>query len=149
MTTSQGTTNLCESTVDKEIDFYTLKYMGSHARHLAHEALLKAFRESGLTRAVLAKRLKWDRSRVSRLINTPANITVETFGELLFAINGSSPDFQCKNLLDEKPSNYYISKMTKMHSSLSFRMGTGTATSETLKQTKTYKAFNSRVREDA
>lgn len=109
MTTSQTNMNLCEPIGEEPVDFYTLKYMASYARHLAHEALLDAFQSSGLTRAKLARRLNWDRSRVGRLLNTPANMTVETFGELLFAIDGTSPVFECKKLLQEKPSNYQVS----------------------------------------
>ncbi len=42
---------------------------------------------------------------MSKLLNTPANMTVETLGELLFAIDGSSPVFGCKKMLREPKRN--------------------------------------------
>ncbi|KKB81042.1 hypothetical protein VW35_02420 [Devosia soli] len=68
--------------------------MGANSRHLAHELIVAAFKKSGLTKAEVAKRLGWkDRSRISKLLNVPANITVETLGELLFVIDGSEPNY--------------------------------------------------------
>lgn len=107
MTTSLTSTGLTDPENDDQVDLYTLKYMASNARHLALECLRGAFDEAGITNATLSKRLNWDRSRISRLLNTPSNMTMETLGEMLFAIDGSAPVFTCNKPLDEKPSNSY------------------------------------------
>lgn len=94
MPTYQTNTPLSEPRECKPIDPFDLHYMGAMSRHLAHELVVSAFKKSGLSKADLARRLGWrDRSRITKLLNTPANITVETFGELLFAIDGSSPSY--------------------------------------------------------
>lgn len=107
MTTSQTDTTLYEPTEGgAPIDPATKMYFAGLARHLAHEFLLEVFERSNLSRSDLASRLSYDPSRVSRLLNTPSNITIETFGEMLFAIDGSSPRFEQEWLLREPVRNY-------------------------------------------
>lgn len=103
--TSQTNTDLFEPQDGQEVDFSTLKYMAALSRHLAHEAVLEAFLQSGMTKSELATRLGYDKSRLSRLLNTPANVTVETLGELLFAIDGSAPVYGRKKVLQEPKRN--------------------------------------------
>lgn len=94
MPTSQTDTRLSEPVGNGPINRFDLHYMGANSRHLAHELVLAAFKKSGLSKADLARRLGWrDRSRVTKLLNTPANVTVETLGDLLFAIDGSAPAY--------------------------------------------------------
>jgi hypothetical protein len=88
MTTSQAAIASSEDWVETPIDRFRLHYMGAAARHAAHECVQVAFEKSGISKADLAARLGWDASRVGRLLNTPANITIETLGELLYAIDG-------------------------------------------------------------
>lgn len=88
------------------MDLFALRYAGANARHVAHNCVVEAFERSGLTKAQLAQRLGCDPSRVGRMLNTPANITVSTMGELLFAIDGSMPTITCSNHLQERPRNY-------------------------------------------
>lgn len=91
MRTFQEASKLSEPHGDEEIDRFNLSYMAGLARDRVHQMLLSAFIESGLTKSQLAKRLGMDRSRLSRIINTSSNITVETLGEVMFAIDGSCP----------------------------------------------------------
>jgi hypothetical protein len=91
MRTFQEASALSEPQGDKPIDRFTLAYMAGLARDRIHEMVLSAFIESGLTKADLARRLDWDKSRVSKVINTSNNMTLETLGEVMFAIDGSCP----------------------------------------------------------
>lgn len=91
MRTFQAVSPLSEPKGDEEIDRFTLSYMGGLARDRIHQLVLSAFIESGLTKSQLAKRMGKDKSRVSKILNTSSNLTAETFGEVLFAIEGSCP----------------------------------------------------------
>lgn len=91
MRTFQEASALSEPQGDEPIDQFTLAYMAGLARDRIHQLLLVAFEESGLTKAQLARRLDWDKSRVSKVLNTSSNLTAETLGEVLFAIDGSCP----------------------------------------------------------
>jgi hypothetical protein len=91
MRTFQGASALSEPQGDEPIDRFTLSYMAGLARDRIHEMVLSAFVESGMTKAALARRLEWDKSRVSKVINTSNNMTLETLGEVMFAIDGSCP----------------------------------------------------------
>jgi len=91
MRTFQEASALSEPQGDEPIDRFTLAYMAGLTRDRIHEMVLSAFIESGLTKAALARRLDWDKSRVSKVINTSNNMTLETLGEVMFAIDGSCP----------------------------------------------------------
>lgn len=87
----QEASALSEPHGDEPIDRFTLSYMAGLARDRIHQLVLQAFLESGLTKAELARRLGMDKSRLSRILNTSSNITAETLGEVMFAIDGSCP----------------------------------------------------------
>jgi hypothetical protein len=91
MRTFQEASALSEPRGDEVIDRFTLSYMAGLTRDRIHQVLLEAFERSGITKAELARRLDWDPSRVSKVLNTSSNITAETLGEVLFAIDGSCP----------------------------------------------------------
>ena len=107
MNTSQKITSLSEPVGFEPIDEWMLVYMGGLTRHQMHDLVLKAFQESGLTQAQLARRFGVDKSQLSKLLNTPANMTLETLGSLLFAIDGSALSAElCKPL--RKPVRNYV-----------------------------------------
>ena len=58
--------------------------------HLQHE-LLVAYEEErsrhGLTRSKMAELLGWDKGFLSRKLNIPANMTLETLADLAYALN--------------------------------------------------------------
>lgn len=93
MTTYPQDILLAEPNGDGKCSDVALHYMASHSRHLSHELLIGAFLESGMTKAELARRLGWDPSRLGRVLNVPANVTVETLGQVLYAIDGSAPTY--------------------------------------------------------
>lgn len=74
-------------------DPFAVGFMQAQARGAANELLREAFIASGLTKAELARRLGWDPSRVAKVINMSTNLTVETLGELIFAITGGRVAF--------------------------------------------------------
>lgn len=105
MRTFQEASKLSEPVGDEPIDRFTLSYMAGLARDRIHQVILHAFEESGLTKAQLARRLGMDKSRLSRILNTSSNITAETMGEVLFAIDGSCPAVSRNWPLKEQPRN--------------------------------------------
>ena len=106
MTTYLQDFELAEPDGNGKCSEVSLHYMASHSRHLAHEFLLNAFLSSGLSKADLARRLSWDPSRLGRVLNVPANVTVETLGEILYAIDGSAPVYSSCKPLQECHVNY-------------------------------------------
>lgn len=105
MRTFQEPSTLSEPHGDEPVDRFTLAYMAGLARDRIHQMILQAFDESGLTRAQLARRLGMDKSRVSKILNTSSNITAETLGEVMFAIDGSCPKVERHWPLREKQHN--------------------------------------------
>lgn len=105
MATSQ--TNIAKSRLAAEPEVTTadLAYMGAWSRHLAHELVVDAFERSGLSKAELARRLNCDKSQLGKWLNVPANITVETLGQLLFAIDKSSPTYGRSYPMKERETN--------------------------------------------
>lgn len=106
MPTSLISTGLSNPKNDDEVDFYTLKYMANNARYMALDCVRDAVDAAGVSNSTLSKRLNWDKSRISRLLNTPSNMTMATLGELLFAIDGSAPVFSCNKPLDATATNF-------------------------------------------
>jgi transcriptional regulator with XRE-family HTH domain len=51
--------------------------------------IIGEFKKSGLSQAVLARRLDKEPAQLSRLLSGPGNLTVDTISDLLFAINGT------------------------------------------------------------
>lgn len=105
MRTSRQASPLSEPHGDEQIDRFTLSYMAGLARDRFHQMVLSAFEDSGLSKAQLANRLGMDRSRVSKILNTSSNMTVETLGSVLFALDGSVPTAGRNWPLREKPKN--------------------------------------------
>ena len=130
MSTYQKSTKLCEPAGNEAIDYFTLTYMSGHGRHLAHEALVEAFIASGISKATLAKRLGWDKSRLSKILNVAQNITMETFSAVLFAIDGASPKFGKEYSLRKNPTNFQTATNPRFnHTGLvTYNSGTTVAT---------------------
>lgn len=97
---------LSEPHGNEPIDRFTLSYMSGLARDRIHQMILAAFANSGMSKADLAKRLGMDKSRVSRILNTSSNITAETLGAVMFAIDGSCPKVTQHWPLKENQQNF-------------------------------------------
>jgi len=80
--------------------------MAGLARDRIHQVILNAFIDSGLSKADLARRSGIDKSRLSKILNTSSNVTAETLGQLLFAIDGSCPTVARNWPLRDSPANF-------------------------------------------
>lgn len=86
---------------DGQIGEFTTAYMQSEAKLKGNALIRSAFMESGLTVAQLARRLGWDHSRLTRVLNLSTNLTLETMGELYYAITGKAIAFGPRDILAE------------------------------------------------
>jgi hypothetical protein len=91
---------------DEPITAAALAYMQSRAKRLAYDVVMKEFMNSGITKATLARRLSKGAPEISRMLGGPANWTIRTVAELLFAISGAGPKFEIEYPLDKKPRNF-------------------------------------------
>jgi hypothetical protein len=106
MTTSQPTTTLSKPSGENRIPDGTLAYFEARHRSRVYELVLKHFIRSGLTQAVLARRLGKRPEVINRLLGAPGNWTLDTVSDLLFAISGAEPDYGLRYPLDEPARNF-------------------------------------------
>ena len=104
MTTFQ-TVGLSKPTGANKIPTSVLVYMRTRLRQRFHSAILKAFVESGLSQADLARRLGRSPRVVHRWLSSPENMRISTLSDLIFAINGGEPSEQIEQPLEAAPSN--------------------------------------------
>jgi hypothetical protein len=105
MTTSR-TRLLSKPEGDARIPAAALAYMQSRAKRLAYDAVIREFKNSGITKAQLARRLGKGAPEISRMLGGPANWTIRTVAELLFAVTGASPKFGIEYPLEKTPRNF-------------------------------------------
>jgi hypothetical protein len=91
MDTSQKTSSLYKPRGADLIPFGTLGYFRARNRWRAYEVVLTEFKNSGLTKADLARRLGKRPEVISRLLGAPGNWGLDTVSDLLFAISGAEP----------------------------------------------------------
>ena len=90
MTFSDQGSPLSKPSGDARIPLGTLSFVRDKLRNDLHSAVLKAFRESGLSQKELARRLgKNDTARLCKNLGAPGNWTINTAADLLFAIDGN------------------------------------------------------------
>lgn len=92
MTTSR-TSRLAKPTGDDAVPDGTKAYFATRARLHMHNLILQEFKQSGINRATLARRMAVAPEIVTRLLNAPTNITVTTAAKMLFAMAGREPTF--------------------------------------------------------
>lgn len=80
---------LAEPIGNERLSPRTLAYVAESAREQLYDLVVQKCIETGVSKATLAKRLGRDPAQISRLLGAPGNWTIDTFAELLFAINGS------------------------------------------------------------
>ena len=97
MSTSQ-TTGLFEPIGTDKISLGTLGYIRARVRQRAFELIVREFKKSGLSQADFARRLGKAPEVVSRLLNRPRNLELDTFSDMLFAATGSIPSFEATPL---------------------------------------------------
>lgn len=94
ITISQNPSLLAEPSGDEKISGRALGYASQTAKDSLFDLVTRAFLESGISKATLAKRLGRDPSQVTRLFRSSGNWTIETCAEVLFAINGAFLKFE-------------------------------------------------------
>jgi hypothetical protein len=80
-------------------------YMRARAKRRAYNLVIKEFKKSGITKAELARRLGKGAPEVSRMLGGPANWTIQTVADLLFAISGGEPTWDIAYPLDRPARN--------------------------------------------
>ena len=82
-----------------------LAYMRARAKRRAYDLVIKEFKRSGITKAELARRLGKGAPEISRMLGGPANWTIQTVADLLFAISGAEPTWSVAYSLDRPARN--------------------------------------------
>src|SRR5277367_1629656 len=90
MTTSQ-TTFLSDPVPGERVSLDTFFYWRARAKREAYDLVISEFKKSGITKTELARRLGKNLPEVSRMLGGPANWTISTVSDLLFAITGGIP----------------------------------------------------------
>lgn len=83
----------------------TLAYARARARNKAHAQLLLAMKDSGITRADLARMLGKRPEQLTRWLGGPGNLTIDTLADILFATQGVMLDFVRDDVLAKPPRN--------------------------------------------
>lgn len=90
MTMFQKTPVKSELACDQPLSDYALGYLNARVRNNFYDYVLRRFHEAeeneGLTKAKLARRLGLEPARVTRLLGSPGNWTLDTISELLVGI---------------------------------------------------------------
>jgi hypothetical protein len=71
----------------------TRDYLRARAKRHAYDLVMRELKAAGITRAELARRLGKGADRISKILGGPANWTIITLADLLFAINGGVPKY--------------------------------------------------------
>lgn len=83
-----------------------LAYARARARNKAHAQLLLALKESGISRADLARMLGKRPEQLTRWLGGPGNMTIDTLADILFATQGVMLDFTRDDVLAKPPRNH-------------------------------------------
>lgn len=113
MTTFRKTPVRSEIAGDEPLSGYALSYLNQRVRNSFYDYVMRRFQEAAkqenLTKAKLARRLGITPSRVTRLLGSPSNWTLDTISELLVGI--------CREEL--RPcSEPYLGRATRNYQSL-------------------------------
>lgn len=112
MTTSQ-TPFLSEIASGEAIPAGTLAYFQARTRNNLYNFILTKFlekeRESGLTRAQLARRIGRSPEVITRLLGAPGNWTIGTISDLLLGIAGEELSPASCSVLDRAARNFTTS----------------------------------------
>lgn len=89
MTTSRPMPNLSEPTGRTKIPKGALAYVGARTRTRIFNMIWREFTASGISKADLAARLGKGPDQISHWLAAPGNLTLESVGQILFAISGA------------------------------------------------------------
>ncbi|MFK0384959.1 helix-turn-helix domain-containing protein [Agrobacterium sp. NPDC090273] len=85
---SQSNLELAKPVDSEAISPRALGYVTENARAEVFDLVVRNCIESGISNALLAKRMGKDPAQISRLLGAPGNWTIDTIAKLLFAIDG-------------------------------------------------------------
>lgn len=111
MNTSRETSTLSKPIGSELIPRATFFYLRTRNKREIYSAVIREFKQSGISQADLARRLGQDQSRVCRLLKAPGNWTLDTVNDLLFAISGAVFRYQISYPLDALQRNYRTDAM--------------------------------------
>ena len=89
MLTSQ-TSFLSKPAGDERIPEPTLAYIRARSRQKSYDLIVRELKNSGISQATLARRLRKGTDQISRLLRRPGNWELDTLSEALFAVTGGS-----------------------------------------------------------
>ena len=125
MPTLQKTTLLSKPRDDEVIPSNAFAYLRTRTRLRLFDLVIKNFKASGISQAVLAKRMGKGTDRICKLLGSPGNWTVDTATDLLFAIDGCVLEPKGSYPLDKPIRNdtvpHYLEK--EMPTSKTFAVG--------------------------
>lgn len=108
MSISQNLSKLSDTDSPEKIPPGVLGYIHARARNQLHELVLREFRRSGLSKAVLASRLDKEPSQITRWLGAPGNWTLDTVSNLLLAISGSTLKFEVEHPQEAAKTNLRV-----------------------------------------
>ena len=82
------TTSLTNPVGTDAVPHSTLVYFRSRLKQRMFGLIIREFKNSGLSKADLARRLSKEPAQVSRLLAGPGNTTLDTVSDILFAATG-------------------------------------------------------------
>jgi hypothetical protein len=104
--TISRTSSLSKPEGDNPIPLGTLAYFRARTKQRMYNLVLKELKQSGISKAVLARRLRKTPAQISRIFGGPGNWTLDTGSDLLFAIGGGELDPTIAYPLDKPVRNY-------------------------------------------
>jgi plasmid maintenance system antidote protein VapI len=105
MTSSLKRRSLSKPERGVKIHPFNLGVVRTRNKNKAHSLLLELFEDSNLSKADLAKMLGKKPEQVTRWLAGPANITLDTLSDLIFAMKGEFFTVQCKDELSRAKTN--------------------------------------------
>lgn len=85
---SQNNLELAKPVESAALSPRAVGYVTENARAEVFDLVVRNCIETGISNALLAKRMGKDPSQISRLLGAPGNWTIDTIAKLLFAIDG-------------------------------------------------------------
>ncbi|WP_171102856.1 helix-turn-helix transcriptional regulator [Ruegeria sp. HKCCD7255] len=105
MTSSLKRRSLSKPERGVAINNYDLGFVRGRNKNKAHSLILEIFRDSGLTKAELARMLGKKPEQITRWLAGPGNLTLDTLSELIFATKGEFFEVKCVDELARGKSN--------------------------------------------
>ena len=107
MSTSQNTQNTSphKPVPGEPVPADTRDYFRVRAQRHAYDLVMRELKAADISRSELARRLGKGADRVSKMLGGPANWTIITLADLLFAIRGGVPKYGIEYPLDKPVRN--------------------------------------------